>query len=439
MPRVLIMTLFNSISAHAPGAAAKGDPLAGLPLEIQRIRKLIPLRRVADEEFAALVQHARVERRAAGQALFRAGFDDEWLFYLLDGEVEISDDKGFCFVLEGGSIETAHPLTPHHKARVLATITRDACYVRMPAALLNLQAAPRVSSGVEVEELCDDSHEIDSQLLFAVSHALMDGSFALPTLPDIALRIRDAAQDPGKGVADIVRLVQADAVIAAYCLKVANSAAYVAATPATGVQEAVMRMGVAATRDLITAFTLKDLFSALDRETRALMRQAWQHSSRIAALSYVIARHSQRLNAEQALLAGLVHDIGMLVLLREWPLHAHSAIDPATMRVLARDLNGAVGSMVLRAWHFPDSIVTASLHAEHWTRAAQDALDLSDCIVLAHAHDNAPPPWSDAVPAIEHIAAYRKLSDGSLSPSRRLLLVEQAEQQLRDLHDLLGA
>ncbi len=386
-----------------------------------------------------MVRHASIERRAAGKPLFRAGFDEQWIFYLLDGEVEIIDDKGQGFHLEGGSIETAHPLAPHAKARVLATITRDACYVRMPADLLDLKATPRARGGVEVEELSDDSNAIDNQLLFAVSHALLDGSFTLPTLPDIALRIRDAANDPTRSVADIVKLVQADAVIAAYCLKVANSAAYVATSPANGVQDAVLRMGVAATRDLITAFTLKDLFSSLDTETRVLMRMAWQHSSRIAALGYVIARHSQRVNAEQALLAGLVHDIGMLVLLREWPLHAQSAIDRNTLRVLARELNSAVGSMVLRAWHFPDSIVRASLHAEQWTRAEHDTLDLGDCIVLAHAHDNAPPPWSDTVPAIEQLAAYRKLSDGSLSPTRRLLLVEEAEKELRAVHDLLGA
>jgi HD-like signal output (HDOD) protein len=430
-----------SISAPVilPSASTDGDALAGLPPEILRIRKLIPLRRLADAQFAALVQHASIERRSAGKPLFRAGFDDQWIFYLLDGEVEIVDDKGHGFVLEGGSIETAHPLSPHSKARVVATVTRDACYVRMPADLLDLKATPRARGGVEVEELSDDSHAIDNQLLFAVSHALMDGSFTLPTLPDIALRIRDAANDPAKGVSDLVKLVQADAVIAAYCVKVANSAAYVAATPVNGVQEALLRIGVAATRDLITAFTLKDLFSSLDSETRALMRMAWQHSSRIAALSYVIARHSQRLNAEQALLAGLVHDIGLLVLLREWPVHAHSAIDRTTLKALARELNGAVGSMVLRAWHFPDSIVTATLHAEHWTRTAQDALDLSDCVVLAHAHDSSPPSWSDSVPTIEHIAAYRKLRDGSLSPSRRLLLVEEAEKEIRAVHELLGA
>lgn len=431
------MPAVNALRGNPATPAPAGS--AALPPEIGRIRNLIPLRRLHDDEFAAIVRYASVERRAAGQPLFRAGFDDQWIFYLLEGEIEISDDKGQGFRLQGGTIETAQPLSTHAKARILATVTSDICYVRMPAELLRLQADQRPQQGVEVEELDENSSTVDKQLLFALSHALLDGSFNLPTLPDIALRIRDVAADPGKGITDLVRLVQTDAVIAAYCVKIANSAAYPAATPASGLHDAVLRLGVDATRDLITAFTLKDLYSALDSATRALMRMAWQHSSRIAALSYVVAKSSGSLNAEQALLAGLVHDIGMLVLLREWPAHTHAALDRTTLRAFAQQLNGAVGSMVLRAWHFPPSIVDAASYGEHWAHFAQETLDLCDCVVLAHLHDTAPAPWSSAAPAIEQVAAYRKLANGALSPTRRLVLVDEAKKQLRAVRQLLGA
>ena len=413
--------------------------LAGLSPEILRLRNMIPLRGLDDDDFATVVRHASVERRRAGQPLFRTGFDEHWIFYLLDGEIEISDDQGASFHLQGGSLETVHPLSPHAKARTLATVISDVCYVRMPAEFMRLKANARAQPAMEVEELSEQSDAIDEQLLVAVSHALMDGSFTLPTLPDISLRIRDVAANSGKGVSDLARLVQTDAAIAAYCVKVANSAAYPAATPAAGVHDAIMRMGVAATCDLITAFTLKDLYTTLDRSTQVLMRMAWQHSSRIAALSYVIARHTQRLNAEQALLGGLVHDIGTLVLLREWPVQSRVALDCATLQALAQELNGAIGSMVLRAWRFPDSIVKIALQAEQWDQSDGDAIDLSDCVMLAHAHDTVPPPWSSAVPAIEEIAAYRKLSDGTLSASRRLVMVEEAKQELRAVRELLGA
>ena len=406
--------------------------------EIQRIRNLVPLRRLTDHEFAAVAAHAKVEQRSAGARVFQVGDDDQWVFYLLAGELEISDDQDHSFRLVGGSIETAHPLSTHVSARIRAIARSQICYVRLPAELLQLTVSAPTRPSVEVEELNEDSASVDKQLLFTVSHALLDGSFNLPTLPDIALRIRDVAADPTRGVNDVVRVVQTDTVIAAYCIKVANSAVYAAAVPATGLHDAIMRLGIAATRDLITAFTLKDLYSALDSTTRALMRIAWQHSSRIAALSYVLAKHSGSLNAEQALLAGLVHDIGMLVLLREWPTHSSRALDRTTLFGLAQELNAAVGSMVLRAWNFPASIVNAALTAEQWAHLSHHSLDLSDCVVLAHVHDTAPPPWSATVPAIEQVAAYRKLSDGALAPDRRLVVVAAAERELRAVRELLG-
>ena len=68
----------------------------------------------------------------------------------------------------------------------------------------------------------------------------------------------------------------------------------------------------------------------------------------------------------------------------------------------------------------------------------QDSIDLCDCIVLAHAHDTSPPLWSNPLPPIEEIPAYRKLSDGSLSANHRLLVVEEAEKELQAMNEILG-
>ena len=71
------MSLSSSVHTTALPAPIAGHALTDLPIEILRIRQLIPLRRLADEEFAALAQHASVERRAAGKPLFRASFDEQ--------------------------------------------------------------------------------------------------------------------------------------------------------------------------------------------------------------------------------------------------------------------------------------------------------------------------------------------------------------------------
>ena len=99
-------------------------PDAALAHDIARLRTLLPLRHLTDEEFEALAAHVEVEHRAPGQRLFRCGDDDGWLFYLLDGAASVADAGGDEFTITAGSIEALHPLSTHPKARVSAAGSR---------------------------------------------------------------------------------------------------------------------------------------------------------------------------------------------------------------------------------------------------------------------------------------------------------------------------
>src|SRR5690606_7350275 len=142
----------------------------------------------------------------------------------------------------------------------------------------------------------------------------------LPSLPDVALRIRAAVEDERKGAHDVARIIQADPALAAYCVGIANSAAY-AGNGVTGVQEAVHRMGLGATRDFVIAYSLRGLFKTREPRCLALMQAAWRHNANIGALCHVIARDVTRQNPEQAMLAGLLHDIGVMVIVAALPQH----------------------------------------------------------------------------------------------------------------------
>ena len=427
-----------SVELSTPLGASGTHDDKGVPPEVLKIRELFPFKQLSEVEFTTVSRQARVEYGESGEVMFQAGRDDDWVFCLLHGEVEITDDSASSFRIEGGSLEAALPLSTHCTARVLATFVRDACYVRLPADLIGGAGSGSHNGAFEIEAIDQDMDAFDKSVMFAVYHDLIEGSLTLPSLPQVAARIREAVSDPNSDIDDIAKIVQTDASVAAYCVRIANSAAYAARAPVTDVREAIVRVGIAATRDMITAYTLKGVFAIADQQSRTLMQQAWRHSCRIAALSYVIARHTQRINPEKALLAGLVHDIGILVLIREWTLHAKSKLTSDKLRSLSDELKGSIGSMILRGWHLPDQIVNTTLEVERWYRNEHDSIDLCDCIVLAHAHDTSPPVWSSSLPAIEEIPAYMKLSDGSLSANHRLLVVEEAEKELRAMNELLG-
>jgi HD-like signal output (HDOD) protein len=414
-----------------PQAAVPSKPG---PADFSRLHSLIPLRRLSDDDFTGLMQSASYEHLAAGKVLFRSGIDEASIFYLIEGTLEIADEHGGSMCLVGGSIETAHPLSAHPRVRCLATAASAIVFVRLPKVLLEISTPVVAKESFKVEEMTEDSENFDNRIVFDLYHALMEGSFDLPVLPDIALHLRTAASNPDASVDELTRIVQSDPAVAGYIMRLANNAAYSGVARVTEVRDALVRIGVPASSDMITAYTLRNLYTAPDPVSRLLMQAAWRHSARIASLSFVIARHTRRINPEQALLGGLLHDIGMLIIIREWHARSVPPLKSAALQQLGGELCGSLGSMVLRNWQMPDNLVTATLEAENWSRSPQEALCLCDCVILAHAHDTSPPPWATHAPALSAISAYDRIPDGTLTSDGRLAIVTAADAEL-DLLD----
>lgn len=406
------------------------------PEEQQKLHKLLPLRHLSDTEFAALVREFDVDLLDPGETLFRQDSDNQRLFFLLDGTVRVFDADGESFEITAGSIEALHPLSPHPRARIRAVATSALHYAALPAALV--QTRRSVASGIEVEEVEEEAQTVDNEMLLAIYTALRDGTLVLPTLPDIALRIRAAAADPRKGAADIARIILADPALASYCIKVANSAGYAGGAPVTDVTTAVMRMGIGVTRDFIMGHVIRNLFRAKDPRCQVLMRSAWTHSANIAALSFVIARQLTELNPERALLAGLLHDVGVIVLISQLEQFQEIFATRATLRAALRDLRFEITSLVLRAWKLPEDLVSAACVAEEWSEKPAVNFGFGEVLLLAHWHDEETRlPWARPRPALG-APVLNVLPATLFTEGRHLQFVREASEELARLRALLS-
>jgi HD-like signal output (HDOD) protein len=224
---------------------------------------------------------------------------------------------------------------------------------------------------------------------------------------------------------------------AAYCISVANSAAYGGLAKIDNVLDAVVRLGIESTRDLVVAYTMRSLFAGTSPASKKLMRIAWKHSCRIAALSYILARDVGRLNPERALLAGLLHDIGVTVLIKESQAHPILIDDPVSFDRLCHELSGQIGAMVLRAWKFPEVFIAATLEAELFAKPVPERLQLCDVVMLAHLHDDEPAPWSLASENIADLSIHSCLKSYDLTEDSRLAVIEEADQEFSELTRLL--
>ena len=185
----------------------------------------------------------------------------------------------------------------------------------------------------------------------------------LPTLPEVAIRVRETADDDNASITDVARIVETDAALSARIVQVGNSALYRGVNPAETVQAAAMRMGLDTVRTLATSLVMKQLFQATHPVVDHYLRKAWKQSTDVAALSAMIAKSSTALEADSALLAGLTHSIGLSPILVKAEGDSELLNNARTLEKLIYEIYPVVGSRILENWGFSEALV--KVPAEH--------------------------------------------------------------------------
>lgn len=187
-----------------------------------------------------------------------------------------------------------------------------------------------------------------------------DLSFA--TSADASLRVMKAVDNPDVALDDVARIVTAEPLLSAKVVRMANSVALNPSGRAiTDVKQAVMRVGLAPIRSLAMALTLDQVrHSQRMAPCRQLVNRLWERCVHVAALAYVVGRRLSSLPADEAMLAGIVHDLGRFYLLGVAAEHHPELLkDQATLVVALDELDRTAGRRLLEALGLPPTIVDA--------------------------------------------------------------------------------
>ncbi len=213
----------------------------------------------------------------------------------------------------------------------------------------------------------------------------------LPTLPAIVLRVMQMIEDPLCSSADLARVIMADPAMAARILKLANSAYYGFRQQISSVPQAIGLLGFATLKNALLSAAVFDLFR-LSVTTGFDMPALWKHSVATATVAKLVAKRVRFPHAEKAWTAGLLHDVGKIVIARFLPRSLASvtelvareqlAIHDAEKQVLGLP-HPAFGGWVLGRWGLPVSLVEAVEFHHHPTRS-QFAFDLAAIVYLGN-------------------------------------------------------
>lgn len=201
---------------------------------------------------------------------------------------------------------------------------------------------------------------------------------SLVSLPRAYHRISEMLENPHYGSADIGKVIAHDPALTARVLRLVNSAHYALAYKIGSIPQAITILGSRALQELVLTTSVTSAFSKISSKL-VDMADFWHHSIYCGILARAIARHQRYDQPEQIFVAGLLHDIGKLVLYHRLPeqseiiLRQFAASDQPLFRI-EREILGfdhaAVGAALLNAWKLPDIYRTTTAFHHTPTRAS---------------------------------------------------------------------
>jgi HD-like signal output (HDOD) protein len=225
---------------------------------------------------------------------------------------------------------------------------------------------------------------LETQFLDELYRKLASNELVLPTMPEMALKIRDIVEDPNSSLANISKLINKDPALAARIVQVANSPAFRSRTPFNSVEAAVMRLGGSIIKNLVTAMVMEQLFQSTTEMTDRKLRTYWRHATDVSELAIAFVSAHPHLQADQAVLAGLIHDIGVLPILTFAEEHPELLADEAVLDSLIKQAHCQVGAKILEAWRFSADMIRVALEHENLQYNSKDKPDYVDLLIVAN-------------------------------------------------------
>lgn len=208
-------------------------------------------------------------------------------------------------------------------------------------------------------------------------------NLVLPTLPEVALKARETAEDDNASASDLAAVISNDAAMTARIIQVANSPIMRGAREVEDIQMAIARLGMACISNMVTGLAMSQMFQATNDVIDKCMRDNWQQSTQVAGISGVLARHYTKLRPDQATLAGLIHNIGALPILKY--AEDNGGIDDTfTLTHVINSLHPKIGTKILEKWEFPEELVIIPENYLNFSReTGNEKGDLCDIITVA--------------------------------------------------------
>lgn len=251
---------------------------------------------------------------------------------------------------------------------------------------------------------------------------LSSGQVELPSLPRAVVRLRNELAKPGFDVPRLAKLAATEPALAGSILTMANSVAFRRSGSETlDLKVAIPRIGADKVQALVLRFATRQLSNGQDLgRGRKFLEREWAQGLRVAATCYLVAEHSRDVNPDEALIIGLIHNVGRIYLLSRADEHPALFDSPAILMELVESWHASVAQAIVESWSLPAEAAEAVAVQSEEDGLPHGMLTYVLRIALALAGTSGAAPDAEALQAMAQWRSCRalKLSAADLATIR---------------------
>ena len=406
-------------------------------LTAKRLKKFTPLNRLNEKQLVLLASHHEIKEYEKNATVITRGSSDNKEYFLIQGKLQLIAKDGKEMEIEGGSPAAMRPVAHLQPRQYDVHVLEKATLLLIDWLTLAqfIREAPKEGSKVK-STISNDPVEL---IRFDFYQDLEKNRFNLPSIPVVARNIRDAMRDEAFSVEDMIKLINADPGMVVKIISASNSPIYRGTSKIESCADAVVRLGIETTKQLVDIYALRELFQTKLGKLQRRMYVLWEHSQKVAVIAHALASLTGTVNPEHALLAGLIHDVGVIPVLFYTEGCVERIPDERVLEKVIEDLRADMGEAMLSKWGWSTEMINAVTNAENWQYdSGADGPDLADIVIIAQFHALLGFPNIKSPSPMDKITAFSKLERVGLTPEKSIAMLADAKEKIREMRHLVG-
>lgn len=405
--------------------------------DVSTLRRIKAISQLSEDQLIALANQLNLLTAKRQQLLIKVGSTESSSLYIVKGKVSMSAQDGKSTVIavdESQEMKPVAQLRPCiYDIKALGPVT----YLKIDRQKLVdfTQLSDIISSDISVHSLFTDSDQEDNSVVNHLYHNLMDNSIKLPSLPSVAERVLRVYRGKSTDIDSIAHILIAYPDVSRKINNIARCATNNELSATEKIRFSINRLGMLSVYCLIMIYAVGKLVKRLPEKHLQRVVSFWFHSLNVAAISRILAKQTRLFSPDLAMLAGLTHGIGVLVIDDRLLEHHHLMLDHLEIDHAIQVMRPEISGLLLRKWNLEDDLILVAEECGDWSRDIGVSADLCDLVLCANYLAMMQSDRNHSLPPVGAVPAMQKLK---ITPEKSINAIKESVIVRRNIKKLFS-